>query len=118
MKRIGLVFLLPLLFLAAGCAQNTTLTKEEKKAMTTYPLTTLRLSSWTFDTPEKRARIFRMLDEYGSVDEVWLCSIDGIKSFAEHKKDLEHFKKFAEGLKKRGIAVTVQLTTATGAVYL
>ena len=114
MKRTGLVFLLPLLFLAAGCARNMISTGEEKKTMTAYPLTTLRLSSWTFDTPEKRARIFRMLDKYGSVDEVWLCSIDGIKSFAEHKKDLEHFKKFAEGLRKRGIAVTVQLTSTVG----
>jgi len=113
-KRFGLKFLLPLLFLTAGCAQNMISTGEEKRTMTNYPLTTLRIYSRHYDTPEKRARLLRVLDEFDTVDEVWLSTAAGTQSMRVHKETLEHCKAFAEDLRKRNIAVSIQLSSTLG----
>ncbi|MBQ9502351.1 MAG: hypothetical protein IJU70_09370 [Lentisphaeria bacterium] len=102
------------LLLAAGCTQTTNQEIQMKKKTFVHPLTTLRIYSRDYDSPEKRERICRMLDKCGRIDEVWLSTAAGTQSLAVHRKALEECLKMAEELRKRNIAVSLQLSSTVG----
>lgn len=105
--------LLPLL-LAAGCAQTTNQENQMNKPKSVCPLTTLRIYTRDYDTPEKRERVCKLLDKYGRIDEVWLSTAAGTQSLAVHRKTLGNCLKMAEELRKRNIAVSLQLSSTVG----
>ena len=110
--RKSLFHLVLLLFLC-GCAGTLSNNKKEQK-MSRYPLTTLRIYSNEYNTPEKREKIYQMFDKYGKPDEVWLSTADGTQSMKLHKKVLASCVEFAKGLRKRNITVSLQLSSSIG----
>jgi len=98
---------------AGGCVQATSKIEEQNK-MSRLPLTTLRLFWNAYDTPEKRARVCRLLDQYGKPDEIWLSTTAGVSSLSSHKKCLSDCVAMAKELRRRNIAVSIQLASSIG----
>ena len=81
------------------------------------PLTTVRIYTMKYaglDTPEKQKVLFDNLDRYGNVDEVWLSTLEGNNAMADHRKFIETLKYTASELRKRGILVSIQLSSCVG----
>ena len=98
----------------SGCSVLTSEKEIENKTTVRQPLTCIRLYSGTYSTPAKRAQVCRVLDQYGKPEEIWLSTAAGPDSLRTHKKVLKDCAEMARELRKRNIAVSIQLSSTIG----
>ena len=93
------------------------ISRNSRAPLAERPLTTVRIYTMKYaglDTPEKQKVLFDNLDRFGAVDEVWLSTLEGNNSMADHRKFIENLKYTAGELRKRGILVSIQLSSCVG----
>ena len=93
------------------------ISRESRAPLAERPLITVRTYTMKYagvDTPEKQRVLFDNLDRFGNVDEVWLSTLEGNNPMADHRKFIEDLKYTAGELRKRGILVSIQLSSCVG----
>ena len=77
------------------------------------PLTTVRVYTMK-EAGFNSSVFFEKLDKFGGVDEVWLSTLEGNNSIEDHKKFIDELRPIAEGLRRRNIIVSIQLSSCIG----